>query len=191
MAVVQVGEYHEMYDSVELITWIAKRLYREIHRQGMERKPAPPSVNLPPKDLIRNYDSLVINKTLRNATRKLFTDGHYARSVEEAYKCLNNTIKIKSSLNKDGQDLMYQAFSEKNPVLKLNRLRTESDRNEQLGYMLIFAGSMTGIRNPRAHEHELWDSPKVALEMLIMANHLMRIVDKTKRSRKRRESSAH
>ena len=37
----------------------------------------------------------------------------------------------------------------------------------------MFAGAMTGIRNPRAHEHELKDDPKVALELLALANHLM------------------
>ena len=40
--------------------------------------------------------------------------------------------------------------------------------------MDIFAGVMGGIRNPRAHEHEIVDDPEAALEMLIIANHLMR-----------------
>ena len=43
--------------------------------------------------------------------------------------------------------------------------------------MDIFAGSMTGIRNPRAHEHDLVDEPEVALELLALANHLMRKLD--------------
>ena len=40
--------------------------------------------------------------------------------------------------------------------------------------MDLFAGSMTGVRNPRAHEYKLTDEPEVALELLILANHLMR-----------------
>ena len=43
--------------------------------------------------------------------------------------------------------------------------------------MDIFAGVMAGIRNPRAHEHEIADDAEVALEMLIIANHLMRKLD--------------
>jgi uncharacterized protein (TIGR02391 family) len=129
------------------------------------------------------YEALVTFTELRDATRKLYLDGHYARAVEEAYKCINNTVKAKSRLLADGQDLMNRAFSEKNPVLKLNELKSDSDRNEQAGYMLIFAGCMTGIRNPRAHEHTLWDSPAVALELLAFANHLMSVIHKTRRVR--------
>jgi hypothetical protein len=76
---------------------------------------------------------------------------------------------------------MQKAFSEKSPVLQINELRTDSQRSEQLGYMEILAGCMLGIRNPRAHEHQLSDAPEVALELLIWANHLMRLVAASKR----------
>ncbi len=154
-------------------------------------RPSLPKVDTAkPEDFVELYDILVRSQALRDTTRKLFFDGHYARAVEEAYKCLNNTVKIKSHLNKDGQDLMNEELSVKNPVLKLNDLRTESKRNEQIGYMLILGGCMTGIRNPRAHEHQLWDSPNIALEMLAWANHLMRVVHKAKHVRKSKRVSA-
>ena len=109
------------------------------------------------------------------ASRKLFKDGHYARAVEEAFKCLNNLVKEKSKLpDAHGAGLMRTAFSPQNPILKLNDLLSKSQQDEQQGYMDIFAGAMTGIRNPRAHEHELVDEPEVALELLTLANHLMR-----------------
>ena len=74
----------------------------------------------------------------------------------------------------DGVALMQFVFSANSPVLMLNSFQSDSEKDEQRGYMDIFAGSMMGIRNPRAHEHELVDDPEVALEMLVMANHLMR-----------------
>ena len=82
---------------------------------------------------------------------------------------------------------MFTVFNEKNPILKLNELHSTSDRNEQEGYKHLFAGAMTGIRNPRAHEHELRDDPKVALEKLAFANHLMNKLDAA--TRKETESS--
>lgn len=128
--------------------------------------------------LVDLFDHMVTDKHLQHASRKLFVDKHYARSVEEAFKCLNNAVKEKSGLEaKDGAALMRAAFSAKSPVLRFNELQTKSDQDEQLGFMEIFAGSMTGIRNPRAHDHQLADSPGVALEFLILANHLMRKLD--------------
>ena len=69
---------------------------------------------------------------------------------------------------------MRMAFSANSPTLQLNAFQSRSEKDEQQGYMDLYAGSMTGIRNPRAHEHGLTDEPEVALELLVLANHLMR-----------------
>jgi len=47
--------------------------------------------------------------------------------------------------------LMECAFSVRNPILKLDDLGSETGRNIQVGYMQIFSGAMTCIRNPKAH----------------------------------------
>jgi uncharacterized protein (TIGR02391 family) len=163
----------------------ARCLQSEIDRMGMGRQYPPITVAIDKHSVLDLYDLMIDSGELRSITRKLFVDGHYARAVEEACKCINNTVKTKSGLPADGQDLMNQAFSIKKPALKLNALKTDSQKDEQLGYMLSLGGCMTGIRNPRAHEHQLWDSPNVALELLTWANHLMRIVGRAKRVRKR------
>jgi len=133
------------------------------------------------------YDSLITEQALVRATQKLFSDGHYGMAVEEAYKCLNNMVKKRSGLSADGASLMNSAFSAKSPILKLGNLTSQSDRDQQEGYMQIFAGCMTGIRNPRAHEHSYDDQPETALEMLVWANHLMRLVRYSKRVAKPRK----
>jgi len=168
------------------ISEIASRLQRTIDKLGMGR-PSAKGITTKPEDFVELYDILVKSKAVRDATRKLFLDGHYARAVEEAYKCLDNVVRDKSGLSISGKDLMDKAFSEKNPILKLNALKTTSQKDEQIGYMIIFGGCIVGIRNPRAHEHRKEDSPEVALEMLVWANHLMRAIDKAKRTRRRRK----
>ena len=124
------------------------------------------------RDLFRE---LVTNEQLQDASGGLFRDRYFARAVEEAFKCLNNAVKDKSGLHEqDGVPLMRSAFSARSPVLTLNPLKTQSHQHEQQGYMDIYAGSMMGVRNPRAHQHELVDEEAVALELLVLANHLMR-----------------
>lgn len=127
--------------------------------------------------LQQRFDQLVTSDLLRQSSRALFVDGYYARAVEEAFKCLNNAVKDKSGDQRDGAPLMRAVFSPNAPILKLNPLQSPSERDEQQGYMDLFAGAMTGIRNPRAHEHSLVDAGEVALELLTLANHLMRKLD--------------
>ena len=127
---------------------------------------------------IAQFDSIVTDKGLRQICRSLFVDGYYDIAVERAYVYVNNMVKEKTRFtDKDGAALMQEVFSAKFPVLRLNAFHSQSDKNEQRGYMNIFAGSMTGIRNPRAHEHDLDDIPEAALERLVLANHLMRMLN--------------
>ena len=103
-------------------------------------------------------------------------DGHHARAVEEAYKLLDNQIKKKAGLqdsNLTGAHLMQSVFSPKKPLLRLNEGSSTSEQDEQSGYMQIFAGCMTGIRNPRAHDSDWEDTEDRALQLLIFANHLI------------------
>lgn len=168
------------------LTELAKALQDEADRLGLGV--AAPPKHPPPSNLVEVYDALISSEPIRSATRKLFVDGHYAEAVEEAFKCVNNSVKQKSGVSRDGQDLMLHVFDEKKPLLKLNELETVSQRDEQAGYKFILAGCMTGIRNPRAHEHGREDEPQVALEMLVWANHLMRVVERAKRARQKRDS---
>ena len=121
------------------------------------------------------FDRLVTNELLRKVTQSRFRSRHFADALEAACKCLENAVKDKAGLpDKFGEDLMFAAFNEDKPILRLNQLRSKTDINEQKGYKHLFAGAITGIRNPRAHEPDTKDSPTVAIELLTFANHLMR-----------------
>ena len=128
---------------------------------------------------LTQFDVIVTDSGLRVACRSLFSGGHYALAVQKACTYIDNMVRQKSGhTDKDGADLMRVVFSPNRPILRLNKLENRSDRNEQQGYMEIFAGTMIGIRNPRVHEYDLEDSPGEALEMLVMANHLIRMLSK-------------
>jgi len=157
---------------------IASSVQEEVKDNGLFNKIIPQKSDWPAL-----YDSLITDDELRSTTRQLFTQQHYALAVEEAFKCLNNVVKEKAKSTLDGSSLMRSAFSIRKPLLKINRLRSRSQIDQQQGYMDIFAGCMTGVRNPRAHEHRYTDKPRIALELLLLANHLIRIVRKATRTR--------
>ena len=138
---------------------------------------------------IAAYDALITQPELINTTRRLFVDGYFALAVEEGFKQVNNTVKTKANQSIDGASLMRTVLSPKSPLLRLNRLKTQSQRDQQQGYMDILAGCMTGIRNPRAHEHQYLDDVDIALELLVLANHLLKMINQATRARKRAQTT--
>jgi len=112
--------------------------------------------------------------------RPRFNSGHLADSVEAALKEVNNRVKriVLEAVGQefDGAELMRKAFSAKQPVLRLGDLSTSTGRDMQLGYLEIFAGSMIGIRNPKAHDNITIDK-RQAIHFLYLASLLMFKVD--------------
>lgn len=72
---------------------------------------------------------------------------------------------------------MARAFRPENPVLVIGDLATETGRNIQAGYHLIFMGAAAALRNPRAHEQFGQMDENEALEELAIASLLMRRLD--------------
>jgi uncharacterized protein (TIGR02391 family) len=112
--------------------------------------------------------------------RPRFEAGFFGDAVEASFKEVNDAVKriVRDTDGRelDGAGLMTTAFSPQNPVIRLSALITETDRNIQQGYMQIMAGSMTGIRNPKAHGNLNPDSSK-ALHLIALASLLMHKID--------------
>jgi uncharacterized protein (TIGR02391 family) len=80
-----------------------------------------------------------------------FSAGCYADAVEAALKCISEQVRARTGIDEDGSSLMNGAFSPNAPKLVLGDVNSFTGRAMQQGYMQIFAGTMTGIRNPKAH----------------------------------------
>lgn len=166
---------------------VARRVAEEVEaRTSLVALPMSATHSSEDEARMATYDSVITDGPLRLATRKLFKDGHYSEAVGKAYTVVNNTVKNKCKTNHDGSTLMNHAFSENAPMLAITPRKTESEENEHNGYRSIFGGAMLGIRNPHHHEHDLRDEPDAALEMLVMANHLQRVTNRSKRTRRRK-----
>lgn len=103
-----------------------------------------------------------LHPTVTKVAKPRFDAGQFADSVEASLKEVNAMVKEfvkgKSDRELDGAALMQVAFSPNAPIITLEPLDTESGKNIQQGYMQIFSGAMTGIRNPKAHANIIIDA---------------------------------
>lgn len=125
---------------------------------------------------VRAYAGLDLHPEIARASSKLYQDGHYANAVEAAVKRLNGLVRMRSDLEFDGTTLMERAFNPSNPVLKFNSLSDQSDRDEQKGFMMMFSGAVSGLRNPRAHGF-IQDDPERALEFIAFVSLLAKLLE--------------
>jgi uncharacterized protein (TIGR02391 family) len=126
------------------------------------------------------YRGLDLHPDIARAASSLYQDGHYANAVEDAVKALNGLVRRRSGLEIDGTALMEKAFSPNNPILKFNDLSDQSERDEQKGFMMMFSGAVSGLRNPRAHSF-IHDDPERALEFVAFVSLLAKLLDEAKK----------
>lgn len=129
----------------------------------------------------RDYDVWsLVHPTIAEVSKNRIKSGFYADAVEAACKCMNarvrDIVQDKTGEELDGAALMRKAFSVQNPVICLATPASRTGQDTQQGYMEIYAGVMTGIRNPKAHENETI-SKEDALRKLIMISMLMYKID--------------
>jgi uncharacterized protein (TIGR02391 family) len=125
---------------------------------------------------IHPFDERNIHPDIAGMAMKLFDDGHYAQATFEAFKYIDNQVKAISGIEDTGFSLMMNAFNETGPKIKLTNLKTMSDKDEQKGFRYIFAGIMSGIRNPRGHDNRV-DSIDLCLDHLSVASVLLRTLE--------------
>lgn len=121
----------------------------------------------------------VMHSEVCRVAKKKFTDGHYADSVETAFKEFNCQVQIyhktMTGIELDGKDLMLQSFNDKGTI-RLDDLSTKTGQSIQEGYRFIAAGAMSAIRNPKAHG-VVNISPERALHFLYLASLLFQKFD--------------
>jgi uncharacterized protein (TIGR02391 family) len=89
-------------------------------------------------------------------------------------------IRHRTQSTSDGNALTGQAFGLDNGRLIFSEVDTETGQNDQKGFLQIFQGVYTGVRNVKSHSltHDL-DKMKAA-QYLVMLSLLARRVDQCK-----------
>lgn len=125
------------------------------------------------------FDERDIHYRVADVVKRLFDDGHYAQATFEAFKFVDKEIQRHSKSSESGYKLMVRAFGGKSPTIALTALKSVSEKDEQKGFMFLFAGSVLAIRNPRGHEIGVSDSPDTCLDYLAFASLLVRRLEES------------
>lgn len=122
----------------------------------------------------------LLHPSVRNVALERFRSGHFADAVESALKelalAVRHLVQQRGGNELDGTALMQTAFSPKNPVIVLADLSTQSGRDMQRGYMDMFSGVMSAVRNPKAHGNVIITRER-ALHFLFVASTLWYTLD--------------
>jgi uncharacterized protein (TIGR02391 family) len=116
-----------------------------------------------------------LHPSIREDVWSLYHRAKYDTAVLEAMKAVEVAVRDASRLTaKDiGAALMRKAFDvSSGPLADMNTVPSERQALSDL-----FAGAIGAYKNPHSHRNVVLDDPDEAAEIILLANHLLRIVD--------------
>lgn len=116
-----------------------------------------------------------LHPIVREDVWSLYHRGKYDTAVFEAMKAVEVVVREAAGLvpGDIGKDLMRKAFAvDGGPLTDMAVEPAERQARSDL-----FAGAIGSYKNPHSHRNVALDDPDEAAEIIMLANHLLRIVD--------------
>ena len=137
------------------------------------------------KKLSAFFDIYKLHPSLEPAKRLLYKS-EFESAAREAFVTVENILKKKSGLDAHGFDLATKALSfevdkqtgeiKRPPLIAINELKNESDRNEQDGVRYMLMGYFQGPRNLYQHRH-IGSGVSNAISIIVEASFFLRLLD--------------
>jgi len=155
----------EINEKAQFIAILKAETISEVHRRT--------------KDLRQRLYGYNAHSYVLKCCREELLEDNYFHAVLEAAKSLLGRIREMTDLTEDGTALVDRALSLKNPMIAMNSLQTESERNQQNGLREMINGIIHMVRNVTAHELKIrWDiNEKDAVEILELISLLHKYLD--------------
>jgi uncharacterized protein (TIGR02391 family) len=125
-----------------------------------------------------------INIDLWDSIRSSYSSGNYSHAIKDAMSFITQVLRDKSGLDGDGDSLVGQALGSgksQQPNLMINRHQTQTEKDEQRGFMFILKGLYAFIRNPRTHE-QIEDSKDEADRIILFIDYLANFLGASQQS---------
>ena len=119
-----------------------------------------------------------IRSNLWLAIQSTYESGNYSHAILDAMHHLSNVLREKTGVDGDGASLVGQALGGDAPRLRINKLQTETEKNEQRGVENILRGMYQAVRNPRSHE-QVEDRQSTADAVIYFIDYLLGIIEKS------------
>lgn len=137
-------------------------------------------------DRIRDFFNVYVIHPLLERAINLVYKSEFEAAAREAFVAVETALKKKSGLDSHGFDLATKALSfefdkkaeeiKKAPLIAINDLKTESERNEQDGIRYMLMGFFHGPRNLYQHNH-IGSSVNNTISVIVEASFFLMLLD--------------